>query len=351
MTEVPARLAEIAGRVEARIDEVLAAELDRWRRVDADLEAPLTALRNLVLAGGKRLRPAFCHWAYVGAGGDPTAPIVTDAGAALELLHTFALIHDDIMDGSSTRRGLDATHVVFQQRHVEADWRGEARRFGEGVAILVGDLAFVYADLLLRDAPAAALDVFTELRLEVNIGQYLDLIGTARRDASVESARRICIYKSGRYTTERPLQLGAALAGRLDDLADPLTAFGSPLGEAFQLRDDLLGVFGDSAVTGKPVGEDLREGKPTALYALAAAEADGAAAKLLAARFGSPDLSAEEIARLQEVLESTGARDKVEARIGQLVDQSLYALAETPLTDEARRELAALAAFVAGRDR
>jgi geranylgeranyl diphosphate synthase type I len=350
-SDVPGGLFEIAKRVEARIDEVLSAEVDRWSAVDPDLHAPLTALRSLVLAGGKRLRPAFCHWAFVGAGGDPDAAVVIDAGAALELLHTFALIHDDIMDGSVTRRGLDATHVLFQDLHAASEWRGEGRRFGEGVGILVGDLAFVYADLLLRDAPAAALDVFTELRLEVNIGQYLDLLGTVRRDASVELARRICVYKSGRYTTERPLQLGAALAGRLDDLRTPLSAFGEPLGEAFQLRDDLLGVFGDTAVTGKPVGEDLREGKPTALYALAAAHADGAAAELLARRFGAPDLDAAEVAQLQEVLVATGAKAAVERRIAELRDEALAALADVSITDEAREELAALADYVAGRDR
>jgi geranylgeranyl diphosphate synthase type I len=307
-------------------------------------------LRSLVLAGGKRLRPAFCHWAFVGAGGDADDPAAVDAGAALELLHTFALIHDDIMDGSDRRRGLDAMHVVFQDRHAANGWRGEERRFGEGVAILVGDLAFVYADQFLTGAGRDAWDVFTELRLEVNIGQYLDLVGTVRGDAGLEEARRISLYKSGRYTTERPLHLGAALAGRLADLATPLSAFGEPLGEAFQLRDDLLGVFGDTEVTGKPVGEDLREGKPTALYALAAAEAGGAARALLARRFGAPDLSPAEVAELQEVLVSTGAKAKVEARIDALLAQALDALAAAPLTrEEARQELADLARFVAGR--
>jgi geranylgeranyl diphosphate synthase type I len=350
MTEVPGRLSQIASRVERRIDDLLQAETERWARIDPALQAPLDALRALVHAGGKRLRPAFCHWAFAGAGGDPDDPRIVDVGAALELLHTFALIHDDIMDGSFTRRGLTATHVLFQDLHAKSDWHGEGRRFGEGVGILVGDLAFVYADLLMGDAPIAALNVFTELRLEVNIGQYLDLLGTVRRDASVASARRISIYKSGRYTTERPLHLGAAMAGRLADLELPLTNYGAPLGEAFQLRDDLLGVFGDTAVTGKPVGEDLREGKPTALYALAAAEAHGAAADLLARRFGAPDLDEAEVAQLQDVLVRTGAKDKVEARIAELLDESLAALAAVPITAESRRELEALAVYVAGRD-
>ncbi len=139
----PPSLARIARRVEARVARLLDAELERWSEVDADLAEPFAALRDLVLAGGKRLRPAFCHWAFVGAGGSPDDPAVIDAGAALELLHTFALVHDDIMDGSATRRGTDTIHVQFEAGHALDGWRGEARRFGEGVAILVGDLAFV----------------------------------------------------------------------------------------------------------------------------------------------------------------------------------------------------------------
>ena len=229
----PAGLVEIAADVAARIDELLEAEISRWSAVDADLREPLESLRSLVLAGGKRLRPAFCHWAFVGAGGDPDDPRVVDAGAALELLHTFALIHDDVMDGSLTRRGLDAVHVDFESRHADERWRGEGRRFGEGVAILVGDLAFVYADMLLTGAPPDAIAVFNELRLEVNIGQYLDLIGTVRGQGTRDAARRICIYKSGKYTVERPLHLGAALAGRLAEVEEPLSGYGLPLGEAF----------------------------------------------------------------------------------------------------------------------
>src|SRR5262249_53461179 len=155
----------------------------------------------------KRLRPAFCQWAFVGAGGDPDSPLIVDAGAALELLHSFALIHDDIMDGSSTRRAMDTIHVRFEERHALDGWRGEGRRFGEGVAMLVGDLAFVYADMLLAAAPAAAVAVFTELRVEVILGQYLDLVGTARGDAGEGTARRISLFKSAKYTVERPLHL------------------------------------------------------------------------------------------------------------------------------------------------
>ncbi len=346
----PESLTAIANRVAERIDVLLTGEIERWKAVDPDLGAPLSSLRDLVLAGGKRLRPAFCHWAFVGAGGDPADPLVVDAGGALELLHTFALIHDDVMDGSITRRGLDAVHVDFEARHLDADWRGEGRRFGEGVAILVGDLAFVYADLLLADAPRTAVDVFTELRLEVNIGQYLDLIGTVRGGGTKEAAHRICVYKSGKYTVERPLHLGAALAGRFEEFAPTMSAYGLPLGEAFQLRDDLLGAFGDEDLLGKPVGDDLREGKPTALVALARERATGEAAELLEHRFGRPDLTDDEILALQAALVDTGALAEVEAQIESLVGESLASLEAAPVTEEARDHLVELAWFVAGRD-
>ncbi len=346
---VPPSLAEIAPRVDARIDALLASELERWTAVDASLEEPFDALRQLVLAGGKRLRPAFCHWAFVGAGGNESDAAVVDAGAALELLHTFALIHDDIMDGSPTRRALDTVHVSFADRHLLNEWRGERRRFGEGVAILVGDLAFVYADMLLAGAPPAAIAVFNELRIEVNVGQYLDLAATARGDLSRKTAQRISQYKSGKYTVERPLHLGAALAGRLDELATDLTGYGMPLGEAFQLRDDLLGVFGDTSLTGKPVGEDLREGKPTMLWAIASERA-GPAERRLMERVGAPELDADDVGALQELLVTTGARDEVESLIETLVVEAISALDNIRLTPESCVALRELARYASGRD-
>jgi geranylgeranyl diphosphate synthase type I len=347
---VPPSLSAVAPAVEARIDALLEAEAARWGLVDPALLAPLEALRRFVLDGGKRLRPAFCHWAFVGAGGDPTDRAVVDAGAALELLHAFALLHDDVMDGSRLRRGRTTVHVDFAARHGAAGWRGEARRFGEGVAILVGDLAFVYADLLMVGAPPAATGIFNELRVELNIGQALDLIGTAEARRDQPMARRIACYKSGKYTVERPLHLGAALAGRLDDLAEPLSAYGLPLGEAFQMRDDILGTFGDPAVTGKPVGEDLREGKPTPLLAIATARA-GAAGRSLLDRVGSPDLGDAEVAAIQTLLVETGAREETEHLVDQLAAEAVAALDKAALAADAHAALTELAVFVAHRDR
>ena len=347
----PPWLAEVAKAVDARLESVLDAEVARWAAFDPDLDAPLDALRGFVLGGGKRLRPAFCHWGFVGTGGDPTDPLWVEAGAALELLHCFALVHDDVMDGSGTRRGLPTVHVAFERRHEAAKWRGEGRRFGEGAAILVGDLALVLADRLLSGAGRPAWDVWDELRLEVNVGQYLDMLHTARGQPTVASARRICTYKTAKYTIERPLHLGAALAGAVDDgIRSSLTGYGLPLGEAFQLVDDLLGTFGDPARTGKPVGDDLREGKPTRMLALALERATGADVDLLRTRVGATDLTDDEVLAILGVLEATGARADTEAAVAELADAALQAAARLPVTGEARSALGEIAAFVVHRD-
>lgn len=348
---IPPSLQTVRTRVERRLRSFLDAEQARWRAFDADLAAPIEALATLVLAGAKRLRPAFCHWGFVAAGGDPDDPVVVEAGAAFELLQAFALIHDDVMDGSSIRRGRRTAHLDFAARHAMEGWRGEARRFGEGMAILIGDLAFVYADeLLTATASPAALAVWNELRVELNVGQLLDMVGTARGDAEPAAARRIARYKSGKYTIERPLHVGAALAGGLGRLGPVLSAYGDPLGEAFQLRDDLLGAFGDTALTGKPVGDDLREGKPTPLLALAV-ERWPAGERPLLDRIGAPDLSDAEIAQVQEVLVDTGAKAAVETAIDELTAEAVAAIDGSDLAGDVCSALVELAWFVAHRPR
>jgi geranylgeranyl diphosphate synthase type I len=347
----PASLRAIADPIDGRLREVLEGERIRWTELDARLAEPLEALTAFVLDGGKRLRPAFCHWAFVGAGGDPADPVWVEAGCALELLHAFALIHDDVMDGSDLRRNRATVHRDFEHRHRVRGWGGEGRRFGDGAAILLGDMAFVYADLLVADVPPAAQRIFTEMRAELNVGQYLDLVGAASRATDDATARRIARYKSAKYTVERPLHLGAALAGR-PDLADGLTAAGIPLGDAFQLRDDLLGVFGERALVGKPVGDDLREGKPTPLLVAAvrlAHEHDDVVGQKLLQRVGDPQLTDDDVATLGRVLRDTGAVAEIEAEIGALVEVSVAALDGLPFDPAVRHELAALARYVAWR--
>lgn len=348
-SEAPAALTEVAAPVEARLAQMLAGETARWIAVDPDLAAPLDALTRFVLNGGKRLRPAFCHWAFVGAGGDPDDPAVIDAGGAFELLHAFALVHDDVMDGSDTRRGERTVHLEFADLHAREDWRGESRRFGEGVAILVGDLADVYADRMMSSAAPGAFAVWSELKIELNVGQYLDVLGTARPGTDLATAHRIARYKSGKYTIERPLHVGAALAGRLDELLVPLSDYGAPLGEAFQLRDDILGVWGDAERTGKPVGDDLREGKPTPMLATAIEWASGSDAALLD-RVGALDLTDDEVAAIQQVLVDTGAKAHIEATIADLTDVALHALEQSTLTPDAVAALTDLAHYVSARD-
>ena len=350
MHAAPQSLLDVAYRVDKRLEALLAVERERWARVDADLVPPIDEIARLVLAGGKRLRPAFCFWGFVGVGGDPTDELVIDAGAALELLHAFALFHDDVMDGSLTRRGEPTTNAKFEASHGANKLAGESRRFGDGVAILVGDLAYVYSDQLMRNASPQAWTIWNELRIELNFGQYLDMLGSAMNERRREKAERICRYKSGKYTIERPLHLGALLAAptRGDELIPALSTYGLPLGDAFQMRDDVLGAFGDTAITGKPVGDDLREGKPTPLMAIATSRANAAQLKELQL-VGNQDLTPEHIARVQEVIRETGALDELETVITRLTDEAIAAVQNVPFTQAVRDELITLAEYVSWR--
>ena len=346
----PPSLAAIASRVEQRLREFLAPEHARWSAFDPDLAEPMAEIGRLVLVGGKRLRPAFCHWGFAAAGGDPADPMVANAGAAFELMHAFALFHDDVMDDAASRRGNPTTHTVFAQHHRDGGWAGEARRFGEGVAILVGDLAFVYSDMLMAGAGREAWAIWNELRVELNVGQVLDIIGSVRNERSRLKAEQICRYKSGKYTIERPLHLGAVMAAphRAAELLPALSSYGLPLGDAFQMRDDVMGAFGDAAVTGKPVGGDLREGKPTPLMARAVEAATPAQATVLA-MVGRTDLDDADVARVQQAIVDSGALAALEDTIARLATEAVAAIERAPIEADACTELVALAAYVSQR--
>ena len=344
----PPAISEIVGPIDTRLTDVLNAERSKWVSVDASLADPFDALEALIFSGGKRIRPAFFHWAHVGSGGNPHSDIAIDAAAAIEMLHAFALAHDDVMDHSSSRRGEPSIWQRFATFHDENALKGDARDFGEAVAILVGDLAHVIADSLIRDLSPDVSEIWNELRLEVNIGQYLDVLSGVTRTFDQEGARRILEYKTGRYSVQRPLHLGAALAGRFNDFAVSSTNFGQPVGVAFQLRDDLLGVFGDELETGKPVGDDLREGKPTSLVAAAFERADQRQLEVLEL-IGSHDLSDSNIADIQTVIIETEAERVIEEEIRNLTDSALSELESASLDVKASSALRELALFVAYR--
>ncbi len=345
---VPRQLEEVAARVDDALAGIFEEERATWRRLDPALDEPLGDLADFVAGGGKRIRPAYVHWGYVTGGGDPVRGGDMPGCCAVELLQAFALVHDDVMDGSPTRRGHATVWLRFVDRHRAGGWRGEDRRFGEAAAILVGDIAMVMADRQLGGAAPAVHRIWDALRTELNMGQYLDVIGTARGTITAERARTIMRHKTAGYTIVRPLQLGAALAGR-PELADDLAAHGMPLGIAFQLRDDMLGAFGDEARTGKPVGDDLREGKPTVLLAYALEAADDAQRAVLD-RVGQPEITDDDVADIQHVLTETGAVAKSEAETNELLGESISAIEKLPDVNGSQEALRALADFVVERD-
>jgi geranylgeranyl diphosphate synthase type I len=317
----------------SRIDTALAAFLRRGRTTVPAQRAPAdelsTALADFVLAPGKRLRPLLCVLGWHAGGGTGDDERLLRLAASLELFHAFALIHDDIMDASDTRRGRPTAHRAFAARHPR---RRDADAFGTSAAILLGDLALVRADEMLHAARLSpresevVLPLVDAMRDELVRGQYLDVLATGAASGDVERALTVNRLKTAQYTVERPFQLGAALAGADAALLRACSAFALPLGEAFQLRDDLLGVFGDPGVTGKSADEDLRSGKATVLMALAVRRADRAEREQLARLVGDPLLDAEGAARVRRILERTGARDTVEHMIAERYDTALAAL-------------------------
>jgi geranylgeranyl diphosphate synthase type I len=340
--------AGLRSRVDKALAAFLATQRSRLLAIDEVLAEVADTLEEFVLRGGKRLRPAFAYWGYRGAGGVDSDHVV-EAVAALELVQASALIHDDLIDRSDTRRGEPAVHRRFAARHAAAGWSGDGTSFGDNAAVLLGDLALVWSDELLHASGveledlARARPVFDEMRTEVTVGQYLDVLTQVTGDTSVERAGKVARYKSAKYTVERPLLLGAALAGAPARLRDAYSDYGLPLGEAFQLRDDVLGVFGDPAQTGKPAGDDLREGKRTYLVAAAHAALGAAQRAELAAHLGDPALDDAGVERLRAIIRDSGALARTEQRITDLTGAALRALAAAEIDAEARTVLLELA--------
>jgi len=340
--------------IQKALDGFLDEQAARLAPLGADA-ARLLAEARVSVSGGKRFRAAFCYWGHRAVTPADAAPTdeeaLVRACAALELLHASALVHDDYMDASDTRRGRPATHRAFGAEHRGDGWRGDPEQYGAAAAILLGDLLLGWSDELLRrcglpwDRVGPALDLFDRCRSEVIAGQFLDVSVQARGRADVDTAMTVLRYKSAKYSIERPLHIGAALAGAGPATLETLSSFGLPLGEAFQLRDDLLGVFGDPGTTGKPAGDDLIEGKRTVLVALALDAASPADAAVLDEALGRR-LSLDEVEELRRIIDSSGAQAQVEQVIEELARLAVGALDVAAIDDTARgvlRELASAA--------
>lgn len=350
---------ELTGAVTEQLRRYLEERRAAAAYIGADYDEMTAALEEFVLRGGKRLRPAFAYWGWRAVAPDDAVADddVLRLFSALEMLHACALVHDDVIDASATRRGLPTVHRLFADRHRERQWHGSAEQFGLSAAILLGDLSLVWADDIIAtaglsaDARSRVQRVWGDIRTEVLGGQYLDIAAEASGAESVASAMTVNTYKTASYTVSRPLQFGAAAAADRPDVQEVFHRVGTDLGVAFQLRDDVLGVFGDPAVTGKPSGDDLRSGKRTVLLAEAVERADAhdpVAAKLLRTSIGT-DLSDAHVRELCLAIEAVGALAAVEDRIALLTRRALDALSAAPITGRAKAGLAELGRLASHR--
>ncbi|MGA5135351.1 polyprenyl synthetase family protein [Streptomyces olivoreticuli] len=334
--------------VDARLDVFLTDK--EHQAAGHRLPAEVTSvLRNFLFAAGKRLRPLLCVCGWYAGGGHRAQKGVLQAAAALEMFHAFALIHDDIMDHSDTRRGHPAIHRTLTTRHSQGRSTAAADHVGASAAILVGDLALAWSDELLHTAgltPRQLTDILPlvdAMRTEVMYGQYLDLTSSGHPTDGLEHALAIIRYKTAKYTVERPLHIGAALAGAPPPLLAVLSAFALPLGDAFQLRDDLLGVFGDPTSTGKPNLDDLRAGKHTVLIALALQHASHARADQLRLLLGCPNLTEDQAEAARRIITATGAPAMVEEMITERYERAMASLETAPFAPAVAGALGSLA--------
>jgi geranylgeranyl diphosphate synthase type I len=348
---------DLRPRLQDVLDRFIADQRAVLTGIHPELGALVGAAADL-LSGGKRLRPAFCYWGWRGSG-RPDDDAVVAVGAALELFQASALVHDDLIDGSDTRRGMPSVHRRFAVRHAGERWAGDPDRFGAAAAVLLGDLLLGWSDEMFNGSGLddAALrrsrPVFDQMRAQVGAGQYLDVVaqvsGAGRPDRLAELARTVMSYKAARYSVERPLVLGGRAAGAGPELLAAYSRYGLALGEAFQLRDDVLGVFGDPASTGKPAGDDLREGKRTLLIAYTLERADPTAADTVNRLLGDRALDAADVDTLRQIIVENGALHAVETHVADLVEQARKAISKAALTPDARNALDALVTAATSR--
>ena len=344
----------IRAEINQALTEFIKRENKYLAKIGPELDPVGIALEKFLLDSGKRLRPLFAYVGLIGASAQPNKELVS-AIASLELIHVCALIHDDVMDASDTRRGAPSIHKSFEKMHVDNHLVGSSTQFGVASAILIGDLALIWSAQMLHNSGISsqdlirALPIYDEMRVELMAGQYLDVYEQSLGTQSIERSLKVARYKSGKYTIERPLHFGAALAGGSAELMQAYSNYGLPLGEAFQLRDDLLGVFGDPSETGKPAGDDLREGKRTALLAIAQERANTSQSVQLKKHIGDPNLTPSMISDLQQIITDTGATSHIETLIEELTSTSLSALNHDGISPDGKKLLTELAILATNR--
>jgi len=349
-------LADFRDQLETRLQQWL-TEKEAEAAAESGASRELTeTLTRFVARDGKRIRPALLYYTYSACGGQSDEKVMPMA-MSVELLHTYLLIHDDIMDHADVRRGEPAAHVIYTELHRDQGWQGSSEHFGESVAILLGDLAQTYS-LELYSSVDLAPEVAGEFRQqfsvmcqEVVLGQYLEMTAGYREHLEEDELLRVLRMKSGRYSVERPVQLGYLLAGAPEATRQALEVYGLQMGEAFQLQDDLLGMFGDAKTVGKPVGADLVEGKFTLVIHHAMRHLADTDRAVLQRALGNPNLDPDEMARVQGLIEASGARQKVQDMVEERLNQAREALATVSLAPDGAGFLEGLIAYLRGRKR
>jgi geranylgeranyl diphosphate synthase type I len=360
--------------IQNELDEFCAERRREFADISDDL-FPLIDYAKSLMAGGKRFRAQFCYWSWVGhldvnqelteLQQERSLKAMVSICAALEMFHAAALVHDDLIDQSDTRRGQPAVHKSFEALHTLSNWSGQPERFGLAGSVLVGDLLLNWSSEIfgnaLQYAPTREIELacrseFSRMRVEIMAGQYLDVLeenAGALRDASeaVARANQVMLYKTAKYSIEAPLLIGAAFAGATVATRAAIEQFAIPLGLAFQLRDDVLGVFGDPKITGKPAGDDLREGKRTVLIGLTREILTGSVRNIFDEMLAARDLSVDQIAFLQQTIIGAGALKKTEAMIEELGNQALENLNNLSLEISGKSSLVDLAKQVMNRDK
>lgn len=353
------RILQIQADINSALESFLSKQASRLIEIDDHLEPVAHSLSEFVRDGGKRFRPIFSYIGYLGAAGVPSDAAL-NASSALELVHACALIHDDLMDGSDSRRGRPSLHRLFEVLHRENNYLGTPEDFGAAAAILIGDLALSWSDQMVHMTNSdssisldfdSALPLFYEMRSELMAGQYLDVLEGVIAKSNIDRSRKIARFKSGKYSIERPLQFGGALASASSEILRTYSDYGLPLGEAFQLRDDILGVFGKPEITGKPSGDDIREGKRTLLIALTLEGCDSDQMELIENSLGKSDLSEAEVSKIQKIIIDTGGLNRCEEMIERLYHEAMSALEKSEINNESKDLLKLMATAATKREK